>query len=52
MNQGELLDELFYSLHAESKEPMIFDGASINRLLKGTERISPIIYQRKLSYRQ
>lgn len=43
MNQGELLDELFYSLHAESKEPIIFDGASINRWLKGTERISPII---------
>ena len=43
MNQGELLDELFYSLHAESKEPIIFDGASVNRWLKGTERVSPII---------
>ena len=43
MNQAELLDELFYSLHAESKEPIIFDGASINRWLKGTERVSPII---------
>lgn len=43
MNQGELLDELFYRLHAESKEPIIFDGASVNRWLKGTERISPII---------
>ena len=43
MNQGELLDELFYSLHAESKEPIIFDGASINRWLKGTERVSPVI---------
>ncbi len=43
MNQGELLDELFYSLHSESKEPITFDGASINRWLKGTERVSPII---------
>lgn len=43
MNQGELLDELFYSLHAESKEPIIFDGASVNRWLKGTERVSPVI---------
>ena len=43
MSQGELLDELFYSLHAESNEPIIFDGASINRWLKGTERVSPII---------
>ena len=43
LNQGELLDELFYSLHAESKEPIIFDGASVNRWLKGTERVSPII---------
>ena len=43
VNQGELLDELFYSLHAESKEPIIFDGASVNRWLKGTERVSPII---------
>ena len=43
MSQGELLDELFYSLHAESKEPIIFDGASVNRWLKGTERISPVI---------
>ncbi|MBQ4264186.1 MAG: tetratricopeptide repeat protein [Clostridia bacterium] len=43
MNQGELLDELFYSLHAESKEPIIFDGASVNRWLKGAERVSPII---------
>jgi len=43
MNQGELLDELFYSLHAESKEPIVFDGASVNRWLKGTERVSPII---------
>ena len=43
MNQGELLDELFYSLHAESKEPIVFDGASVNRWLKGTERISPVI---------
>ncbi|MBQ8554563.1 MAG: ATP-binding protein [Clostridia bacterium] len=43
MNQVELLDELFYSLHAESKEPIIFDGASVNRWLKGTERVSPII---------
>ncbi|MBQ3156375.1 MAG: tetratricopeptide repeat protein [Clostridia bacterium] len=43
MNQGELLDELFYSLHADSKEPIIFDGASVNRWLKGTERVSPII---------
>ena len=43
MNQGELLDELFYSLHAESKEPIIFDGASVNRWLKSTERVSPII---------
>ena len=43
MNQGELLDELFYSLHAESKEPIIFDAASVNRWLKGTERVSPII---------
>ena len=43
MNQGELLDELFYSLHAESKEPIFFDGASINRWLKGTERVSPVI---------
>ena len=43
MNQGELLDELFYSLHAESKEPIIFDGAAVNRWLKGTERVSPII---------
>lgn len=43
MNQGELLDELFYSLHAESKEPIIFDGASVNRWLRGTEHVSPII---------
>lgn len=43
MNQGELLDELFYSFHAESKEPIIFDGASVNRWLKGTERVSPVI---------
>ena len=43
LNQGELLDELFYCLHAESKEPIIFDGASVNRWLKGTERVSPII---------
>lgn len=43
LNQGELLDELFYSLHAESKEPIIFDGASVNRWLKGTERVSPVI---------
>ena len=43
MNQGELLDELFYSLHAESNEPIIFDGASVNRWLKGTERVSPVI---------
>lgn len=43
MNQAELLDELFYSLHAESKEPIIFDGASVNRWLKGTERVSPVI---------
>ncbi len=43
MNQGELLDELFCSFHAESKEPIIFDGASVNRWLKGTERVSPII---------
>lgn len=43
MNQVELLDELFYSLHAESKEPIIFDGASVNRWMKGTERVSPII---------
>ena len=43
MNQGELLDELFYSLHTESKEPIIFDGASVNRWLKGTERVSPVI---------
>ena len=43
MHQSELLDELFYSLHAESKEPIIFDGASVNRWLKGTERVSPII---------
>ena len=43
MNQGELLDEIFYSLHAESKEPIIFDGASVNRWLKGTEHVSPII---------
>lgn len=43
MSQGELLDELFYSLHAESKEPIIFDSASVNRWLKGTERVSPVI---------
>ena len=43
MNQGELLDELFYSLHAESNEPIIFDAASVNRWLKGAERVSPII---------
>ena len=43
MNQGELLGELFYSFHAESKEPIIFDGASVNRWLKGTERVSPVI---------
>lgn len=43
LNQGELLDELFYSLHAESNEPIIFDGASVNRWLKGTERVSPVI---------
>ena len=43
MNQGELLEELFYSLHTESKEPIIFDGASVNRWLKGTERVSPIV---------
>jgi len=43
MHQVELLDELLYSLHAESKEPIIFDGASVNRWLKGTERVSPII---------
>ena len=43
MNQSELLDDLLYSLHAESEEPIIFDGASVNRWLKGTERVSPII---------
>ena len=43
VSQGELLDELFYSLLAESKEPIIFDGASVNRWLKGTERVSPVI---------
>lgn len=54
MSQGELLDELFDSLHAESKEPIIFDGASINRWLKGTERISPVIsrYYLKRSNRE
>ena len=51
LNQGELLDELFYSLHAESKEPIIFDGASVNRWLKGTERVSPIISQYYLKKR-
>ena len=43
LNQTELLEELFYSLHTESREPLIFDGASVNRWLKGTERVSPII---------
>lgn len=43
MNQSELLDELFYSLHTESKESIIFDSASVNRWLKGIERVSPII---------
>ncbi len=51
INQGELLDELFYSLHAESKEPIIFDGASVNRWLKGTERVSPIISRHYLKKR-
>lgn len=43
LNQTELLEELFYSLHTESREPLIFDSASVNRWLKGTERVSPII---------
>lgn len=43
LNQTELLEELFYSLHTESREPLIFDSASINRWLKGTERVSPVI---------
>lgn len=51
MNQGELLDELFYSLHTESKEPIIFDGASVNRWLKGAERVSPVISQYYLKKR-